>query len=38
MIDVPQELTDEQEQAVDALANTLDGDPRAELFKEVAAG
>jgi molecular chaperone DnaJ len=34
LIDVPKELNDEQAQAVDALAKTLDGaDPRAGLFE-----
>ena len=34
LIDVPKELSDEQAQAVDALAKTLDGaDPRAGLFE-----
>jgi molecular chaperone DnaJ len=33
LIDVPKELSEEQAQAVDALAKTLDGaDPRARLF------
>ena len=38
MIDVPEKLSKEQEQAVDALAKTLDGDPRAGLFENGAAG
>jgi molecular chaperone DnaJ len=33
MIDVPKELNAEQAEAVDALAKTLDGDPRAGLFE-----
>jgi molecular chaperone DnaJ len=34
LIDVPKELSDEQAEAVDALAKTLDGaDPRARLFE-----
>jgi len=36
LIDVPKELSDEQAQAVDALAKTLDGDPRAGLFEGAA--
>ncbi len=32
LIDVPKELNDEQAEAVEALAKTLDGDPRAGLF------
>jgi molecular chaperone DnaJ len=35
VIDVPSELTAAQSEAVDALAQTLDGDPRASLFEEV---
>jgi len=39
LIDVPKELSDEQAQAVDALAKTLDGaDPRAGLFAGAQAG
>jgi molecular chaperone DnaJ len=34
VIDVPDELTDEQRAAVDALAETMNGDPRARLFEE----
>ncbi|HEY5344060.1 MAG TPA: molecular chaperone DnaJ [Solirubrobacteraceae bacterium] len=38
LIDVPKELNEEQTQAVDALAKTLDGaDPRAGLFEAQAA-
>ena len=37
MIDVPKELNAEQAEAVDALAKTLDGDPRAGLFEGVGA-
>ena len=33
VIDVPEELNDEQAEAVEALAKTLDGDPRARLFE-----
>ncbi|MDE3070244.1 MAG: molecular chaperone DnaJ [Acidobacteriota bacterium] len=36
VIDVPDQLTDEQQAAVEALAKAMDGDPRAELFKEAA--
>jgi molecular chaperone DnaJ len=32
VIDVPEKLNDEQEQAVEALSRTLDSDPRARLF------
>ena len=39
LIDVPKELNDEQTQAVEALAKTLDGaDPRAGLFEGAQAG
>jgi molecular chaperone DnaJ len=39
LIDVPKELSEEQAQAVDALAKTLDGaDPRAGLFEGAQAG
>jgi molecular chaperone DnaJ len=38
LIDVPKELSEEQAQAVDALAKTLDGDPRAGLFGGAQAG
>jgi molecular chaperone DnaJ len=34
-IDVPDTLTDEQRAAVDALAQTMNGNPRARLFEEV---
>jgi molecular chaperone DnaJ len=34
-IDVPETLTDEQRAAVDALAETMNGNPRARLFEEV---
>ncbi len=34
-IEVPSKLTDEQQQAVDALSQVLDGNPRARLFEEV---
>ena len=33
LIDVPEELNEEQADAVEALAKTLDGDPRARLFE-----
>jgi hypothetical protein len=33
---VPDELTPQQSEAVDALAAVLDGDPRAALFAEAA--
>jgi molecular chaperone DnaJ len=33
-IDVPDSLTDEQSEAVDALSKVLDGNPRAKLFSE----
>jgi molecular chaperone DnaJ len=33
-IDVPEELSDKQRSAVDALAEVMDGDPRAQLFEE----
>jgi molecular chaperone DnaJ len=36
VIDVPDELTPQQSEAVDALAAVLDGDPRAALFAEAA--
>src|SRR5207248_7777390 len=32
VIDVPRELTNEQQQAVDALSATMNGNPRARLF------
>jgi molecular chaperone DnaJ len=39
LIDVPKELTEEQAQAVEALAQTLEGtDPRARLFEGARAG
>jgi molecular chaperone DnaJ len=37
VIDVPDKLNSEQEQAVEALSQTLDGDPRARLFSNGAA-
>jgi molecular chaperone DnaJ len=37
LIDVPKELNEEQENAVEALAKTLDGDPRAGLFEAAGA-
>jgi molecular chaperone DnaJ len=33
VIDVPEQLSEEQEQAVEALSQTLHGDPRAGLFQ-----
>ena len=33
VIDVPQNLSKEQESAIDELSKTLDGDPRAGLFQ-----
>ncbi len=36
VIEVPNKLTSEQQQAVDALSRVLDGNPRARLFEEVA--
>jgi molecular chaperone DnaJ len=38
VIDVPQKLSKEQEQAVEELSKTLDGDPRAGLFAAEGAG
>jgi molecular chaperone DnaJ len=38
LIDVPKELNTEQTEAVEALAKTLDGDPRAGLFDGAGAG
>ena len=38
VIDVPQELSKEQEKAVEELSKTLDGDPRAGLFEKQEAG
>ena len=32
VIDVPEQLNEEQQQAVDALSKAIDGDPRARLF------
>ena len=34
-IDVPETLTDEQRSAVDALAQTMNGNPRQRLFEGV---
>ena len=34
MIDVPEKLSEEQEQAVEALSKTMSGDPRAGLFAQ----
>jgi molecular chaperone DnaJ len=36
-LDVPETLTDEQRSAVDALAETMNGNPRARLFEGVSA-
>jgi molecular chaperone DnaJ len=36
VIEVPNKLTSEQQEAVDALSHVLDGNPRARLFEEVA--
>jgi molecular chaperone DnaJ len=33
-IDVPEQLTDEQQQAVEALSKVMNGNPRAKLFSE----
>ena len=38
LIDVPEQLTEEQQGAVEALAKTLDGNPRARLFQDAQAG
>jgi molecular chaperone DnaJ len=38
LIDVPKQLSEEQQDAVEALAKTLDGDPRAGLFEASGAG
>jgi molecular chaperone DnaJ len=38
LIDVPKELSEEQADAVEALAKTLDGNPRAGLFEGAGAG
>ena len=37
VLDVPEELTDEQRAAVDALAAVMDGNPRAGLFAQAGA-
>ena len=37
-IDVPEHLTDEQRAAADALAEVMNGNPRARLFEEAGAG
>jgi hypothetical protein len=34
---VPDQLTDEQRAAVDALAETMNGNPRARLFQQASA-
>src|SRR5262249_52301365 len=36
VIELPEKLTDAQAKAVDALAKTINGNPRARLFEEVA--
>ncbi|MFZ2051306.1 MAG: DnaJ C-terminal domain-containing protein, partial [Solirubrobacteraceae bacterium] len=36
VIEVPTKLTNEQQEAVDALSHVLDGNPRARLFEGVA--
>jgi molecular chaperone DnaJ len=38
LIDVPEQLNEEQQGAVEALAKTLDGNPRARLFQDAQAG
>jgi molecular chaperone DnaJ len=38
VIDVPEHLSSEQEQAIDALSKTIESDPRAGLFPNGAAG
>jgi molecular chaperone DnaJ len=38
VIDVPERLTDEQRQAVDALSQTMNGNPRERLLREAAGG
>ena len=38
VLDVPDELTDEQQSAVDALAAVMNGNPRARLFEGAGAG
>jgi molecular chaperone DnaJ len=38
VIEVPSKLTDEQQQAVETLAQTMNGNPRARLFAGAAAG
>ena len=38
VIDVPEHLSEEQQQAVDELSKTLGGDPRARLFPNGSAG
>jgi hypothetical protein len=35
---VPEQLNEEQQGAVEALAKTLDGNPRARLFQDAQAG
>jgi molecular chaperone DnaJ len=37
VIDVPEKLSKDQEKAVDSLAKTMNGDPRAALFKDAGA-
>ena len=38
MIDVPRDLTEEQRHAVDALSQTMNGNPRESLLKQAAGG
>ena len=34
VIDLPEKLTDAQSKAIDALAKTINGNPRAKLFEQ----
>jgi molecular chaperone DnaJ len=36
VIDMPRELTDEQQQAVEALSQTMNGNPRESLLRQAA--
>ena len=38
MIDVPRDLTEEQRQAVEALSQAMNGNPRESLLREAAGG
>ena len=38
MIDVPDSLSPEQDEAIDRLSQVMNGDPRADLFKQANAG